>query len=411
MFHSSSTALIRRKAPLSTTTTAGVDQPHSTGKSSIVSGDLKLFVRDVRGSGRKRAVTVRAWATIQQVKEALSKLLHVPSSAQHLYFGPLLTAELPNHRTLADAGIYRSGATLLLDIYGAEPPALTASRRVSTGHDIVISSSMIDSTPRLLKQVVQHCRRGLALGYRPAVALDGSGGTYFLHDARKHPVAVFKPADEEPYAPNNPRGYLPQPGQDLSLRQGIKPGEACIREVAAYLLDHGGFAGVPMTTLSEARHPAFNYHGSHLKVAEGGAAMGSHSLLATPSPSHLPNLKAGSLQEFVDHECTMDDMSPSKIPDEAIHRIAILDIRIMNADRNSANLLCRRRPDGTLTLVPIDHGYCLRSQSDVSWMDWVWLDWPQLKQVCMRAQVTRLFDSCSHTLTLSRSMKSANNMF
>merc|ERR1712157_250381 len=63
-----------------------------------------------------------------------------------------------------------------------------------------------------------------------------------------------------------------------------------------------------------------------------------------------------------------------------IQKIAILDIRIMNADRNSANLLVHRRPDDTLELIPIDHGFSLRTVCDVSWMDWCWLDWPQLKE-------------------------------
>jgi hypothetical protein len=44
------------------------------------------------------------------------------------------------------------------------------------------------------------------------------------------------------------------------MRPGIEPGEACIREVAAYLCDRGHFLGVPATTLVEARHPAFCYN-------------------------------------------------------------------------------------------------------------------------------------------------------
>jgi len=56
----------------------------------------------------------------------------------------------------------------------------------------------------------------------------------------------------------------------------------------------------------------------------------------------------------------------------------------MNADRNAANLLCKQKEtaDGTpqYSLVPIDHGYCLRSKCDVSWFDWCWYDWPQLKE-------------------------------
>ena len=209
-----------------------------------------------------------------------------------------------------------------------------------------------------------------------------SGGTYFLHDAKKTKIAVFKPADEEPYAANNPRGYLRQPGQTLSLREGVVPGEACMREVAAYLLDHDGFSGVPMTTLTEARHPAFNNNGSRLKVAEGGASIGSHSITSPGTGSTTSSIKkkVGSFQEFVYCECTIDDISPSKISVDEVHKIAILDIRIMNADRNAANLMVRRRRDNTLELVPIDHGFALRSVADVSWMDWCWLDWPQLKQ-------------------------------
>lgn len=347
--------------------------------------DLKLFVRDVRDrQARKRAITVRSWSTVQDVKHVIQKIMHVPPSAQRLYFGPLLSSggELPNHRTLHDAGIYRSGATLLLDIKGFNSQGSPCgSLRAADGNDVCISSSMIDSTPKILKSLVQKARRGFLMGLKPEFVLDGSGGTYFLHDAKKAKIAVFKPADEEPYAENNPRGYLRQPGQDLCLREGVAPGEACIREVAAYMLDHDGFSGVPLTTLTEARHPAFNNNGSGLTVAQGGASIGSHSINPNAAFSPGSTKKVGSFQEFVQAECTMDDISPSKISVDEVHKIAILDIRIMNADRNSANLLVRRRRDNTLELVPIDHGFCLRSVGDVSWMDWCWLDWPQLKKV------------------------------
>ena len=137
-----------------------------------------------------------------------------------------------------------------------------------------------------------------------------------------------------------------------------------------------------MTTLCEARHPNFNTNGSRLTVAEGGASMGAHSLGQSSTTASSPDSKkVGSFQEFVRSECSMDDLSPSLISVDEVHKIAILDIRLMNADRNSANLLCRRRRDNKLELVPIDHGFCLRAVADVcGWMDWCWLDWPQLKQ-------------------------------
>jgi len=351
------------------------------------SSDLQLYFRDVRQE-RKKPITVRSWSTILDVKKIIQQKIHLPIQSQHLYFGPLLTSgkPLPNHRTLQDAGIYRSGETILLDL---KPSSSTISSSISPyspiyKSDIDISSSVINLTPKPLRSLVQEARRALALNLKPAFILDGSGGTYFLHNTRKTKIAVFKPADEEPYADNNPRGYIRQPGQNMFLREGVVPGEACIREVAAFMLDHGGFSGVPMTTLVECRHPCFNVNGSHLSLTEGGASIGSHSLCLTmsqkPTSSSSLSKKVGSFQEFVRSECSMDDLSPSKIEVEEVQKIAILDIRLMNADRNSANLLCRRRKiDNSIELVPIDHGFCLRSVANTSWMDWCWLDWPHLK--------------------------------
>lgn len=324
-------------------------------------------------------------------------------------------AALPNHWTVQDAGIYRNGETLYLEIVnsttsssaaargGVNPSATSISTLKAKSNDICVSKSLLAHTPKPLRRIVQQARRGMAMGLKPNLVLDGSGGTYFLHDARKVRVAVFKPADEEPYAENNPRGHVRMRVGDhpggydsenssmlLSMRKGIQPGEACLREVAAFLLDHDGFSGVPLTTLAEARHPAFHQNGAMLNLNQGGASVGSHSLRLGSSSleqlqgccAHEPIEKVGSFQEFVYGDCCMDDLSPSKITTEEVHKIAVLDIRIMNADRNTANLICRRDPENPdfFELVPIDHGYCLRTAADVCWFDWCWLDWPQLKE-------------------------------
>ena len=359
-------------------------------ETSLRGAELKLFVRDVRDrQRRKRPITVRSWSTVKDIKDTIQQAIHIPASSQQLFFGPLLTSgkELPNHRSLHYAGIYRSGETILLHIKNSNEGSPQASDSFSLNHetkpDVCISTSMIDASSKPLRQLVQRARRALALGFKPEFILEGSGGTYFLHDARKIKIAVFKPADEEPYAQNNPRGYLQPAGENMFLREGVVPGEACIREVAAFMMDHGGFSTVPMTTLVEARHPAFNTNGSRLKVSEGGAAIGSHSLSRGARSTPALVKKVGSFQEFVRTECSMDDMSPSMISVDEVHKIAILDIRLMNADRNSANLLCRRRQDNSIQLIPIDHGFCLRSVADVSWMDWCWLDWPQMKEVSL----------------------------
>lgn len=354
----------------------------ANGKIQRTSCDLKIFVKDVGDKlARKRPLTVKTWSTVKDVKDVLQQHLHVPPSAQKLFFRPS-GGELPNYRTLSDAGIYRSGETLLLEISSEHSPSTTSLTclKSSAAPDICVASSMLDLTHKRFRATVQQARRGLALGLKPALVLDGSGGSYFLRDARHFNIAVFKPADEEPYAENNPRGYVKS--DQMSMRAGIQPGEACLREVAASLLDHDGFSDVPATTLVEARHPAFHYNGSMMKLSEGGAALGSHaiSIVGQNKQQNRVDKKFGSFQAFVKAECTMDDLSPSKLTVEDVHKIAILDIRILNADRNSANLLVRRKPDNSLELVPIDHGYCLRTVSDVCWFDWCWLDWPQLKE-------------------------------
>jgi hypothetical protein len=36
----------------------------------------------------------------------------------------------------------------------------------------------------------------------------GTSGSYFLESVERKKIAIFKPFDEEPYAPNNPKGYV-----------------------------------------------------------------------------------------------------------------------------------------------------------------------------------------------------------
>ncbi|GBG28244.1 Phosphatidylinositol 4-kinase gamma 2 [Hondaea fermentalgiana] len=238
-----------------------------------------------------------------------------------------------------------------------------------------------------IQGLLDDARAGLLAGQRPVLSEDGSGGTYFLRDARGKHVACFKPRDEEPAAENNPRGILGQTGQ-CGLRQGVRAGEAVQREVAAFITDFGGFSGVPETVLVEAKHSAFNYR--------QGAVFN----------------KTGSFQRYVHADCIASDLSPNLFPAEEVHKIALLDIRMLNSDRNDANLLVSRKPkprspgampasvprtdascphsrkfrsfscsmgpmDFDYSLTPIDHGYCLPDKLEVAWCDWCWLDWPQ----------------------------------
>ena len=102
-------------------------------------------------------------------------------------------------------------------------------------------------------------RDGFASGEAPTLTEEGTSGAYILkaemdsHTEASRPVAIWKPIDEEPFAPNNPRGMQAPFGSE-TCRPGVKSGESSLREVLAYLLDHDGFAGVPPTALIELSH-------------------------------------------------------------------------------------------------------------------------------------------------------------
>ena len=53
---------------------------------------------------------------------------------------------------------------------------------------------------------------------------NGTSGSYFLQNQENDQLAIFKPCDEEPNAPNNPRGQIGKFG-DIGLRNGILSGE------------------------------------------------------------------------------------------------------------------------------------------------------------------------------------------
>jgi len=357
---------------------------HSTGGAKRTFQDaleesLRVSVRDMRNPlAAKRSLTLRPWSTIKDVKNILQKQLGIPPTSQNLYLGP--QGPLKNTRTLNDIGIYTSSSTLLLEVGNSTRPSsnsvltseLQANVENHVGFENLVSSK--------LKKIILYANRGFALNLKPLETLDGSGGTYILRDAAKRNICVFKPSDEEPYTINNPRGFAPSPG--ITMRTGHTPGTGCYREVAAYLLDTNGVCGVPETTLANARHKNFSFGGRGDTCASGGGGKGFHTVNSESSDAPIPT-KLGSLQTFVQSEATMDDLSPSVIPTHEAQKIAVLDLRLMNADRNAANLLARkRRTDSgvTWTLTPIDHGYVLRTKADVAWCDWVWLEWPQMKE-------------------------------
>jgi len=234
---------------------------------------------------------------------------------------------------------------------------------------------------RRLQDIVTAIRQGMIKGNRPELCEEGVGGTYFFRDCSRKRIGVFKPEDEEPFSINNPKGFSPSKGSYVSqFKEGIMGGEASVRECAAYLLDHDSFAGVPPTDLVLCQHPSF-----YSNPEDDDSNAGSPNGLFFLSQPLGRKVKLGSLQEFVDHDGDTEDMGPaflSKFPVDEVHKIAVLDVRLCNADRHGGNILFREdlSDDGrtSYVLIPIDHGYTLPSTfADTTF---TWMNWPQAKE-------------------------------
>lgn len=234
-----------------------------------------------------------------------------------------------------------------------DPSPATKGPRIRLLHFDTYQSAHVTAE---LKHALVASLRGLASGLKPQRPSidDGINGVYMLRDsATNAPVAVFKPTDEEAMAPNNPKhmtGCEGEPG----IKPGVRSGEQAVREASAYLLDHGGLAGVPPTALVRIDAP---------------------KLFARPSPAASPvSSKTGSFQVYLPGREPASDMGPQRFDHAGVQAIALLDMRIMNADRHDGNVLVDPR-DGSV--AAIDHGCCLPECPVVLDAEWAWLHWPQ----------------------------------
>jgi len=212
-------------------------------------------------------------------------------------------------------------------------------------------------------EVMEEAIQALEDGIAPHLVEDGLGGTYFLKDQDGASIAVFKPRDEEPMALNNPKVHAGE-GKGMGLKEGVLVGDASLNEYAAFLVDQASSsalqAGVCPTALVRVANSVFfsakERRNSAFRVIKD---------------------KVGSFQLFAKHDCTSEDMGPSKFPANQVHRIAVLDIRLCNTDRHSGNILVRERDGRDVQLIPIDHGYAL--PGEVGGATFEWLSWPAAK--------------------------------
>lgn len=304
---------------------------------------------------------------VQTIKKKLQDALCLPTEQSALTFGDVVLEhdfnEVRNDSPLLlTRGLYRTSSTPCLSPIGQK------CKDCSKPLEIVGGSH---GCPKV-RQLVRKCMKALDSGVEPIPAGGGLGGAYCIQNVMGQKIAIVKPTDEEPFAPNNPNGFVGRTLGQPGLKRSIRVGETGFREVAAYLLDHGHFAQVPPTALVKATHSIFNVNRNVL-----------------PCKSE-PFAKIGSLQRFEPHEYDASEHGTSRFPVGAVHRIGILDIRILNTDRHGGNILVRKleedkhsssrtefdmRVYDALELIPIDHGLCLPEALDDPYFEW--LHWPQ----------------------------------
>lgn len=324
-----------------------------------------LSVSDLRIPGQVYTIKVAWWFAISEVKRLLYEEMGVPPARQHLFYATNPTP-LSNSLSLHDMRIERSCHMLSLWVVESARPRYSLSICKESRPDEAAKCLVADVQTGLLRQ-------------EPTATdqFEGSGGVYFLRGSTGMYIAVFKPQDEEQGMPNNPKDHVGT--GECGLRPHFKPGQGCIRELAAYIMDVGHFAAVPTTTLVHFEHDCFHY----------------------PDHAHLSRAsypKYGSLQQFVRCADLFEDIGPSLIGDYELQKIALLDLRILNNDRNSANILatCSHDYDSNTDsdgidadnlqmklryeLTPIDHGYAFPSKLSIYDWDWVWYHYPHVSR-------------------------------
>lgn len=195
----------------------------------------------------------------------------------------------------------------------------------------------------------------------PELCALGTGGVYFIRPSGikgNNISAVFKPTDEEPGEKNNPKGHCcvhlsGVKAERVGMKDGSRPGEGALRERAVYLLDYESISGIPPTTMVSLKSTT--------------------SMFSVDSSME----KIGSLQKYIPFDFDAEECGTGLFPVEEVQKICLADIRFVNKDRNGQNILISRRRNGSVTLTPIDHGYCF--PTNLKDFDFEWMYWPQAK--------------------------------
>lgn len=339
--------------------TLSSEYPTKSKSETKVGGWKRVFVQT--DTGCVLAIQLNCGDNAHTVKRKLQVALNFPTDESVLK-NDLSTIRNDFPLLLTKTFMHRSSSTPCLSPSGKD---LQQQKDRGCPIELLVCPSRCSRTRQLVKDVARAIKKGVD----PVPIKSGLGGAYYFRNSKGENAAIVKPNDEEPFAPNNPKGFIGKSLGQPGLKRSVRIGETCFREVAAYLLDYDNSANVPPTLLVKISHPVFHMN-EDINFANKNIADGSIQAVS----------KTASFQQFIPHDFDASDHGTSSFPVSAVHRIGILDIRIFNTDRHAGNLLVRKQTGagkfGNHTeLIPIDHGLCLPECLEDPYFEWI--HWPQ----------------------------------
>ncbi|KAK0424763.1 hypothetical protein QR680_008837 [Steinernema hermaphroditum] len=204
---------------------------------------------------------------------------------------------------------------------------------------------------------LRRAREAMEAGVSPLLIRAGSSGSYFIRDANDHFLAVFKPKDEEPFAPLNPK--WPKFFQRMLCfccfgRACLIPNHGYLSETGASLIDDRLCLNiVPKTRVVRLSSSAFFYGRFFGRVIEPYPKEGSYQLFV-----HGYKDAGTVLAEWTSLGGPEVALTPEEYESFVVQfqKMVVLDYITRNTDRHNENWLIKHVPGKEILLAAIDNG-------------------------------------------------------
>lgn len=179
---------------------------------------MEVCFEDKIFSGRKFKLKFFPWIRTAELKKILvkekfnDKHTHLTEQDLRLFCKNMELTE--EKRSFFDFYKIDAGSTIVI---------MANANAHNLQNGVINPYQIFEKTPQEITNLVLNVQSGLNAGKRPKLAAEGTSGTYFLENNQKKVVGVYKPFDEEPYTPNNPRGFAGELGGE-GIRKGILSG-------------------------------------------------------------------------------------------------------------------------------------------------------------------------------------------